>query len=103
MCLECRYADCVIFYCYAECHYDERHYAERHYAQRRYAERRYGECRGAHDVVMTNKFLIEKFNVRTIKLFTALTCSKLERFSLSSQYSICWEGNSPLGLALALL
>ncbi len=79
----------VIFYCYAECHYAERHYAECHYAERRYAERhyaerRYGECRGAHDVVMTIKFLIEKSNARTIKLFTALTCSKLERFSLSS-------------------
>jgi hypothetical protein len=40
-----RYADCRIFYYYAERHYAERRYAERRYAERCYAERRYAKYR----------------------------------------------------------
>jgi hypothetical protein len=41
----CHYAECRIFYCYAECRY-----AERHYAECRYAERHYAECRSTTEV-----------------------------------------------------
>jgi hypothetical protein len=42
-----RYAEYLVFYCYAECQYTKYYYAEYHYAEFRYGECRYAELHGA--------------------------------------------------------
>jgi hypothetical protein len=46
--VEWHYAECFVFYCYAECHYDGCHFAEG-----RYAECHYAECRGTLIILLS--------------------------------------------------
>jgi len=66
--IQCHYAECRIFYCYAECHYVEFRYDEYHYA----------ECCGAW---ATDEYLKVK-NILTLcqhmSLIFALQCDELQ-------------------------
>jgi hypothetical protein len=59
------YAECRVFYCYAECHYAKCHYDECRYAKCHYDEchydecRCYADCRGAPGAWMVHLVLLE--------------------------------------------